>query len=83
MIKFITYDFPEEDNEVLLEKLSCTYIQKPDCVSGEDDIQELTLETRDGGGGKFINIKTNEYGWSIDSIDNLAEIIEHFKEKIK
>lgn len=83
MIEFITEGYPEKDEQVLITSLKCTYLRKPDCVSDEDDHQELILETRDGGGGPFINIKTNEHGWSIDDPEELVEIINHFKEKIK
>ena len=82
-MKFVTDQFPEGDDEIQVECIKCTYLCKPDCVSGEEDYQELTLETRDGGGGIFINIKTNENGWSISDEGDLVEIIKHFKEKIK
>ena len=74
--------FPD-DEQVLLESMSITYIQQPDCCSGGDEIQELTIETRDGGGGKFLNIRTNEYGWSIEPDNNeLDQIIFDFKERL-
>lgn len=83
-MEIITEGFPSNDqNEVLLDRISVTYMQNPDCVSHEDDYQEITFETRDGGGGKFINIKTNEYGWSFDQdSDDLLKLIEDFKKRI-
>lgn len=81
-MEIITDGFPD-GNEVLLDRISATYMQNPDCVSDEDDYQEITFETRDGGGGKFINIKTNEFGWSIDqNSDDLFKLIEDFKKRI-
>lgn len=81
--KIITEGWPKE-NEVLLDSISCTYIQEPDCTeSREDDPQEITLSSRDGGGGKFIHIKTT--GWSICG-DNLEEdlipLIKDFKHRM-
>lgn len=83
-MEIITEGFPDDThNEVLLDRISATYMQIPDCVSGEEDYQEITFETRDGGGGKFINIKTNEHGWSIDqNSDDLLKLIEDFKKRI-
>ena len=83
MVRIITDGYPE-DNEVLLDEIKCTYIQEPDCTEDRDgDLQEITLSSRDGGGGKFIHIKTN--GWSICG-DNLGEdlipIIKDFKHRM-
>ena len=66
-----------KDNEILLDNIICTYVQEADCTEKRDDVQELVLSTRDGGGGKFINIKTNS--WSIDDIDTLVSVLKHFK----
>ncbi len=81
--KIITEGWPNE-NEVLLDSISCTYIQEPDCTeSREDDPQEITLSSRDGGGGKFIHIKTN--GWSICGDDlemDLIPLINDFKHRM-
>ena len=83
MGKIITDGWPKE-NEVLLDSISCTYIQEPDCTeSREDDPQEITLSSRDGGGGKFIHIKTN--GWSICGDDlemDLIPLIKDFKHRM-
>ena len=81
--KIITDGWPKE-NEILLDSISCTYIQEPDCTeSREDDPQEITLSSRDGGGGKFIHIKTN--GWSICGDDlemDLIPLINDFKHRM-
>lgn len=78
MTKIITDGFPE-DEEVLVDEVQVKYLQGPDNCSGEDDYQELTLLTKDGGGGKYINLKTNEHGWSISNESDLKPIFEHFK----
>lgn len=79
MLKIITEGYPGA-NEVFLDEVTCTYIQEPDNTEDRDgDPQELTLSTRDGGGGKYIHIKTN--GWSISEIDDLEFVINDFKKR--
>ena len=83
MDRIITDGYPKE-GEILLEEISCTYIQEPDCTESKDDEpQEITLSSRDGGGGKFIHIKTS--GGSICG-DNLEEdlipLINDFKHRM-
>lgn len=78
----ITKDWPN-DNQVLLDSITCTYIQNPDNTESrgnDDDVcQELILSTRDGGGGKYINIKTNS--WSINSQEEFLTILNDFKNR--
>lgn len=79
MLKIITDGYPEK-NEVFLDEVTCTYIQEPDNTEDRDgDPQELTLSTRDGGGGKYVHIKTT--GWSISDIDDLEVVINDFKKR--
>ena len=81
--KIITDGWPK-DNEILLDEISCIYIQEPDCTEDrEGEPQSITLSSRDGGGGKFIHIKTN--GWSIcgDNLgDDLVPLIKDFKHRM-
>ena len=83
MVNIITNGWPKE-NEIMLDEISCTYIQEPDCTEDrEGEPQSITLSSRDGGGGKFIHIKTN--GWSIcgDSLeDDLIPLIRDFKHRM-
>ena len=83
MAKIITNGFPN-DEEILLEEISMTYYQNPDCTEDRDgDPQSITLSSRDGGGGKFIHVKTN--GWSIcgDNLeDDLIPLIKDFKHRM-
>ena len=80
--EIITKDWPN-DNQVLLDSITCTYIQNPDNTESrgnDDDVcQELILSTRDGGGGKYINIKTNS--WSINSPEDFLTILNDFKNR--
>ena len=78
--EIITKDWPD-DNQVLLDSITCTYIQNPDNTEsrGNDVCQELILSTRDGGRGKYINIKTNS--WSINSPKDFLTILNDFKNR--
>ena len=69
-----------EGETILLDEVTCTYVQESDCTETRDDCQSITLSTRDGGGGKFIHIKTD--GWSInDDIEGLKLLIDDFKKR--
>lgn len=78
MVKLITEGFPE-DEEILVDEIQIKYLQNPDNCSGEDEYQELTLLTKDGGGGKYINFKTGEHGWSISDENDLIPVFKHFR----
>ena len=78
MTSIITEGWPKED-EILLDSISCTYIQEADCTENRDDCQEIVISTRDGGGGKFINIKTDS--WSISDEEDLIKLIKDFKKR--
>ena len=72
MEKIITNGWPEDD-QILLDEITCKYIQEADCTENQDEPQEIILSSRDGGGGKFINIQTKS--WSITGEDFEKEII--------
>lgn len=74
-------DFQFEDELVGVDDVSITYLQNSDC-SGEDgkeDVQSITMSTRNNGMARFINIKTDS--WSISNVDELAKLIEDFKKR--
>ena len=78
-MKIITDGFPE-DEEVLLDEINMIYYQNPDCTEDrDDDGQTIVLSTRDGGGGKFIHLKTD--GWSISDEKEIDELIKDFKKR--
>ena len=60
-----------------VDEVTIKYVQNEDCTRNMEDCQEIILSTRDGGGGRFINIKTES--WSISDIKELEEIINDFK----
>jgi hypothetical protein len=73
-MEIITDGWPDPGKEqVLLDEITCKYIQEADCTENQDEPQEIILSSRDGGGGKFINIQTKS--WSITGDDFEKEII--------
>ena len=70
-MEVITEGWPKEGkDQVLLDEVICKYTQEADNTEDSDIPQEIILSTRDGGGGKYINIKTQS--WSITG-NNLEE----------
>ena len=84
-MEIITDGWPNPGKEqVLLDEITCKYIQEADCTEDQDEPQEIILSSRDGGGGKFINIQTKS--WSITGEDFEKEIIpllSDFKARMK
>ena len=73
-MEIITKGWPEDGkDQVLLDEITCKYLQNGDCTENSDYVQEITLSSRDGGGGKFINIQTKS--WSITGEDFEKEIV--------
>lgn len=56
-VKIINDGYPT-DNEVLVDTVIIKYWQDNDCTEGDEEGQELNIESRDGGGGKFLHLKT-------------------------
>ena len=71
-----------EGETILLDEITCTYLQEPDCTESRDEEpQSITISSRDGGGGKFLNIKTNN--WSVDTdLKSLTVVLEDFKKRM-
>ena len=79
-MEIITKGLPD-DNQVLLDEATITYVQNPDCTEDRDgDWQELTLSIRDNGCDKFLNLNTSN--WSFDNTECLAAIVNDFKSRI-
>jgi hypothetical protein len=51
------------------------FTQEADCCN--EGFQTLDVEVHDGGGGKYILIKTT--AWAFDSIEEFAAIIEQVR----
>jgi hypothetical protein len=67
----------EKKPEILSQEFKMTFTQDSDCNSIED--QFLTIKTDNGGGGDYYIIETER--WAFDSIDELVEVLNKFKEK--
>ena len=78
----ITSGWPEE-NQILLDEITCTYIQEADCTEDRDEPQQIILSSRDGGGGKYINIKTESWSINGDNLgDDLIPLLKDFKHRM-
>jgi hypothetical protein len=62
-----------------IEEVKVTYTQESDSCQSGNSGQLLEVFTNDAGAGKYIVFKTER--WAIDSIDELVEILNHFKFK--
>lgn len=83
-MEIITDGWPKSGEEqILLEEITCRYLQDADCTEDQDEPQEIILSSRDGGGGKFINISTKS--WSItgdNPEEELLPLINDFKKRM-
>lgn len=82
-VSVITDGYPE-DNQVMLDEITCKYVQNPDCTEDRDgEFQEIILSSRDGGGGKFININTKNWSISGDGkFEELVTVLKDFKKRM-
>ena len=76
---------PINGDEIAIYKVKITYCQELDCCQSVEDypeeLQYLTLESDDGGGGKFIRMKVGDSGWSFSTIKDLEEVLADFKKR--
>lgn len=74
-------DFKFEDGHIGIDNVAITYLQNSDCSGedGEENVQSITISTRNNAVARFINIKTNS--WSISDADELVKLIEDFKKR--
>lgn len=72
-------DFKFEDGHIGIDDVSITYLQNSDCTEEDENVQSITISTRNNGVGRFINIKTEN--WSFDDINELEELIKDFKQR--
>lgn len=84
-MEIITDGWPkDEKEEVLLDEITCKYVQNSD-NSGldEDECQEIVISSRDGGGGKYINFKTKSWSITGDNFkEELIPLFEDFKKRM-
>ena len=83
-MEVIVDGWPEEGkDQVLLGEVTCKYVQENDCTENRDDVQEIIISSRDGGGGKFINFKTKSWSITGDNFEEeLLPLFKDFKKRI-
>jgi hypothetical protein len=59
----------------IISKRITTYSQNPDTCS-KDIVQNLTIETEDGGNGIYYIISTDK--WAFDKIEEVIDILNNF-----
>ena len=64
------------DNEVAVDDISITYIQNNDTTEDQDEVQTITISTRNNGAGRFLHIKTE--GWSIEDGEEMNRLLNDF-----
>ena len=76
---------PINGDKIAIYKVKITYCQELDCCQSAKDypeeLQYLTLESDDGGAGKFIRMKVGDSGWSFSTIKDLEEVLADFKKR--
>ena len=65
-----------EDGDICVDDVQVTYTQNGDCTESEDEVQTLTVSSRNNGMARFINIKTEN--WSISDVNELIKVINDF-----
>ena len=83
-VKILPYEKAKfEDGEVIVDKVSVTYLQNNDSSGedpdGQEGVQELTLTARSNGAARFVNLKTES--WSVEDADELKTIIDDFEKR--
>ena len=68
-----------EDEEVLVDDVSITYLQNGDCTEEDNNVQSITISTRNNGCDRFISIKSE--GWSISNENELVNLFKDFKNR--
>ena len=63
-----------------MEKVVYLIVKNGDCTEDFDNIQTITISTRDNGVSKFLNIKTDN--WSISDVDDLVALLEDAKKRL-
>lgn len=84
MTEILVEGWPKEGtNQVLLDEVICKYVQNPDNTENQDGVQELIISSRDGGGGKYINFKTESWSITGDNFEEeLLPLFQDFKKRI-
>lgn len=83
-MELVRDDIPviKDNKEIIaLSNFSATYVQEHDCTEDSDEYQTITFSVRNGGGGPFVNVKTE--GWSYDDPKILLELAKDFQSRLE
>ena len=72
-------DFKFENGHIGIDNMSITYLQNSDCTEEDENVQSITISTRNNGIGRFINIKTEN--WSFDDVNEIINLVKDFKKR--
>jgi hypothetical protein len=61
--------------ELIEKKLK--FIQDGDCMQQDHNVQELTVEVVDGGGGAYIVISTERWAFDDNDFDNFVKMLKN------
>lgn len=64
---------------IYIDDVAVTYCQDGDCTENMDDVQTITISSRNNGVSRFLNLKTEN--WSIDGIADVEKIINDFYQR--
>jgi len=97
MSKVVPYNFLddlEKEDAIGIDSMSITYVQPADTCSSSDEIQTITLTTQygccitkqeheEGSEQFYFNVEIPEgQHWSVNSGEELAMLVNDFKERI-
>ena len=69
-------------NKPKLTNLKATYTQEEDSAGRPfEELQSITLETRDAGGGSYLVIETER--WAVDSTEELLTLVQDFQARME
>lgn len=64
-----------KDGEIVVDEVSVTYTQNPDCTE-DGESQTLVISSRNNGESRFINISTQN--WSVDDANEMKRLMDDF-----
>lgn len=79
-MKIIKPGFDPQDQEIVISRAEVTYSQCAGSAGAKSDPEELTVVMLDGGGGPYLELKTDQ--WSIDRPDELVDVLRHFMQLV-
>lgn len=72
-------NFQFENNEIGIDDVAITYLQRSDCTESEDDTQSITISCRNNGVARFLNIKTEN--WSLENAEEMLALLKDFEKR--